>query len=538
MTKLLKKLSKSINHKRKVKRQVSEPPVWSPTQQAVTNNLQDNMAYLQQELANCCDLVARPLKIGLANSADAFIIYLDDLVDSISLEKNLQLLIQGNQSTANPLENPLKRPLHQAIYDHLLTVGQVKPIDDLNTLIQEILTGTLGLVLDGETVCFSLGVKSGQKDRPINEAPSEGTLRGPRDGFLEDIQVNRGLIRRRIKSPKLKFEKMTIGTLTQTQVNIVYLEGLALVGLIQEMKQRLERIKIDGIIESGYIEEFIEDTPYSLFPQVIVTERPDRVAAALLNGRVALLMDTTPFVLIVPAAFIRMLEGADDNYVRFPFANFARNLRFITLNIAMILPAFYIAVSTFHLEMLPTKILISLAGVREGLPFPVLIEILFMETVFEFITEAGIRLPKAVGSAISIVGALVIGDMAVNAGFVSSVTVIVVALTAISTLTIPAVEASHTIRLIRFPLMLLAAVFGFLGIAVGLLFVLIHLCSLRSFGVPYLDPLAPLNLSDLKENLFRAPRWSLFKRPTEVSENNPTRQPIMPKGKPPKGNEE
>ncbi|MFZ3130906.1 MAG: spore germination protein [Desulfosporosinus sp.] len=535
---MLKKLSKSINHKRKVKSEGTEPPVWSPPQQAVTNNLQDNMAYLQQELANCCDLVARPLKIGLENSADAFIIYLDDLVDSLALEKTLQLLMQGNQSTTNPLENPPIRPLHQVIYDHLLNVGQVKPLDDLNTLILEILTGTLGLVLDGEPVCFSISIKGGPKNRPINESPSEGTLRGPRDGFLEDIQVNRGLIRRRIKSPKLKFEKMTIGTLTQTQVNIVYIEGLALASLIQEMKQRLERIKIDGIIESGYIEEFIEDTPYSIFPQVIATERPDRVAVALLNGRVALLIDASPSALIVPASIIRMLEGADDNYVRFPFANFTRGLRLITLNFAMILPAFYVAISTFHQEMLPTKILISLAGVREGLPFPVLVEILFMETVFEFITEAGIRLPRAVGSAVSIVGALVIGDAAVNAGFVSPATVIVVGLTAISALTVPAVGASHAIGLIRFPLMLLAAAFGFLGIAIGLLFVLIHLCSLRSFGVPYLDPLAPLHLTDFKENLFRAPRWSLFKRPTEVSQNNPLRQPVMPKGKPPKGNEE
>ena len=528
LKKLITKIPQTLKSKTK------EPPVWSPAKQSVTNNLKDNMDYLQQELANCCDLVSRPLKIGLDNSTEAFIIYLDDLVDSFALEKTLQLLMQGNQSITNTIE----KPLHKVIYDHLLTAAQVKPLDDLNTLIQEILTGTLGLVLDGETVCFSLGIKSGSENRPIEEAPSEAVIRGPRDGFIENIRINRGLIRRRIKSPTLKFEKMTIGTLTQTQVNIVYIEGLALASLIQEMKQRLERIKIDGIIESGYIEEFIEDTPYSLFPQTMVTERPDRVAIALLNGRVVVLIDTTPFVLIVPASFTRMLEGVDDNYVRFPFANFSRVLRLITLNIALILPAFYIAISTFHQEMLPTKILISLAGVREGLPFPVLVETLFMETTFEIITEAGIRLPRAVGSAVSIVGALVIGDAAVNAGFASPATVIVVAMTAISTLTIPAVEASRSIRLIRFPLLILASAFGFLGIVIGLLFVLIHLCSLRSFGVPYLDPLAPLHLTDFKENIFRAPRWSLSKRPTEVSENNPTRQPVMPKGKPPKGNEE
>jgi len=529
---LLKSLSNRIT--RKVKNQVKEQPVWSPTQQSVTSNIKDNMDYLQQELANCCDLVSRPLKIGLDNATEAFIIYLDDLVDSSALEKTMQLLMQGNQSITNTIE----KPLHQVIYDQLLSVGQVMPLDDLNTLIQEILTGTLGLVLDGETVCFSLGIKSGVVNRPLEEPPSEGVLRGPRDGLSENIQINRGLIRRRIKSPKLKFEKMTIGTLTQTQVNIVYIEGLALASLIQEMKQRLERIKIDGIIESGYIEDFIEDTPYSLFSQTIVTERPDRVAISLLNGRVVVLIDTTPFVLIVPASFPRMLEGVDDNYTRYSFANFTRLLRFVTLNIALILPAFYVAISTFHQEMLPTKILISLAGVREGLPFPVFVETLFMEITFEIITEAGIRLPRAVGSAVSIVGALVIGDAAVSAGFASPATVIVVAMTAISTLTIPEVGASHAIRLIRFPLLILASAFGFLGIVIGLLFVLIHLCSLRSFGVPYLDPLAPLHLTDFKENIFRAPRWSLSKRPTEVSENNSTRQPIRPKGKPPKGNEE
>ena len=187
MTKLLKKLSNRLN--RKVKSQVKEPPVWSPTQQSVTNNLKDNMDYLQQELANCCDLVSRPLKIGLENSTEAFIIYLDDLVDSFALEKTLQLLMQGNQSMTNTIE----KPLHKVIYDHLLTVGQVKPLDDLNTLIQEILTGTLGLVLDGETVCFSLGIKSGSENRPLDEPPSEGVIRGPRDGFIENIRINRGL---------------------------------------------------------------------------------------------------------------------------------------------------------------------------------------------------------------------------------------------------------------------------------------------------------------------------------------------------------
>lgn len=320
---------------------------------------------------------------------------------------------------------------------------------------------------------------------------------------------------RRIKSCRLKMEVLKIGTLTQTDVAIFYIDGIVNDKLVREVKKRLERIEIDGVLESGYLEEFIEDDPNSIFPQVNTTERPDRLCACLMEGRVGILVDNTPMCLIVPATFPQLLQSPEDYYNRFPYATFTRVLRVITMNIALLLPSLYIAVLTFHQEMLPTPLLISIAGQREGVPFPAFLEALMMELVFEFLREAGVRLPRPIGQAVSIVGALVIGQAAVSAGLVSS---------AIASFTIPTISGSYVIRLLRFPIMILAASFGLFGVMVGLMAVLIHICQLRSFGVPYLAPLAPLKFSELKDTFIRMPWWAMTRRPTLLKVPDPVRQ--------------
>lgn len=329
---------------------------------------------------------------------------------------------------------------------------------------------------------------------------------------------------RRIKSCRLKMEVLKIGTLTQTDVAIFYIDGIVNDKLVREVKKRLERIEIDGVLESGYLEEFIEDDPNSIFPQVNTTERPDRLCACLMEGRVGILVDNTPMCLIVPATFPQLLQSPEDYYNRFPYATFTRVLRVITMNIALLLPSLYIAVLTFHQEMLPTPLLISIAGQREGVPFPAFLEALMMELVFEFLREAGVRLPRPIGQAVSIVGALVIGQAAVSAGLVSSAMVMVVSLTAIASFTIPTISGSYVIRLLRFPIMILAASFGLFGVMVGLMAVLIHICQLRSFGVPYLAPLAPLKFSELKDTFIRMPWWAMTRRPTLLKVPDPVRQ--------------
>jgi len=506
------------------------PEVQPPGEKPIANTLADNQNYLREIFANCTDFVVRPFKLGKGGSVEACIVYIDGLIDKDFISRNLMQTLMFEDADLHEREG---EPLYKRVYDRLLAVGKVTLLRDMNAFVGGVVAGQLGLFLNSQSVCFILGVTGGES-RDVSEAPTEAVIRGPREGFVEDIRVNTSLIRRRIKSPRLKFEKLIIGTLTQTEVNIAYIEGLVMENLVQEIKQRLQRIQIDGIVESGYIEEFIEDTPKSVFGQTGPTERPDRVVTSLLEGRAAIMVDTTPFALVVPVSFPLLMQSAEDYYTRFSFGTFMRFLRFLTINFALILPGFYIAVTSFHQEMMPSQLLLTLAAIREGLPFPVFVETFAMEFTFEIIREAGVRLPRQVGPAVSIVGALVIGDAAVNAGLVSPATIIVVALTAISNLTLPTIEGANTIRILRFPLMLMASAFGLIGLLVGLLLILIHICSLRSFGVPYLAPIAPLQVSGIKDTIIRVPWWLMRKRPLQTGKRDLYRQPVKPKGRPPK----
>jgi len=284
-------------------------------------------------------------------------------------------------------------------------------------------------------------------------------------------------------------------------------------------------LKCDGVIESGFIEEFVEDFPFSPFPQVQNTERPDIVCGSLLEGKVSIFVDNTPFVLMVPMTFWSGLQAAEDYYERFIYVTFIRWIRYILFNISLLLPSIYVAVITFHPQLIPTNLLISIASAREDVPFPVLFEAIMMELMFEALREAGIRLPKSIGSAVSIVGALVIGEAAVQAGIISAPMVIVVAATGIASFAVPRYNFGTAYRLLRFPILILAGMFGLYGVILGMIAILIHLVHLRSFGVPYLSPIAPQNPKYLKDVLVRAPRWSMHRRPIMVAGQDKTRIP-------------
>ncbi|MDP4158068.1 MAG: spore germination protein, partial [Bacillota bacterium] len=294
--------------------------------------------------------------------------------------------------------------------------------------------------------------------------------------------------------------------------------------VVKEVHHRLDKIDIGGVLESGYIEELIQDDTFTPFPTIFNSERPDVVAACLLEGRVAILVDGTPFVLVVPSLFIQNFQVPEDYYQRADISSLLRLLRVICFLIALLGPSFYIAVTTYHQEMLPTSLLISLAAQREGVPFPAFVEAVMMEVAFEILREAGIRMPRAVGQAVSIVGALVLGQAAVEAGIVSASMVIVVSLTAIANFVFPAYNMAISIRMLRFGMMLLAASFGLYGITVGILALLLHLNSLRSFGIPYMAPMSPLIPDDLKDTVIRFPQWALFSRPRLISQKNINRQ--------------
>lgn len=319
-------------------------------------------------------------------------------------------------------------------------------------------------------------------------------------------------------------EMKQIGTVTQTDVGIMYIKGIANDEIIKEVHTRLDRINIDGILETGYIEELIQDKFLTPFPTLFNTERPDVVAADLLEGRIAIFVDGSPFVLTVPVLFIQFFQAAEDYYQRADIAFLLRVLRFVSFFIALLLPSLYIAITTFHQEMLPTQLLISLASQREGIPFPAFVEALVMEVTFEILREAGVRMPRAIGQAVSIVGALVIGQAAVEAGIISAAMVIVVALTAIASFVFPAFSMAISVRILRFAFMMVAATFGLYGITVGLIALVLHLSSIRSFGVPYMSPFAPFVTADQKDANFRFPHWGLFSRPRFISQQNVIRE--------------
>jgi spore germination protein KA len=309
---------------------------------------------------------------------------------------------------------------------------------------------------------------------------------------------------------------MTIGTETKTNVVLTYIDDIADPKLIKDVKKRLNKIKIDGILETGYIEELIEDHPYSPFPQMHYTERPDTVAGNLLEGRFAIFVDGSPFALIAPVTMWQMLQASEDYYERFFISNLVRWIRFLFVAIALFLPALYIAITTFHQDMLPTTLILSIAGAREAIPFPALVEALIMELSFEALREAGVRLPKTVGQAVSILGALVIGQAAVQAGIVSAPMVIIVSMTGIASFTIPRFNFAITVRLLRFPIMLLAGALGLYGIVIGLVLISVHLTQMTSFGVPYLSGLSPYSKTDTKDIVIRAPWWKMIHRPSTV----------------------
>lgn len=486
----------------------------------LTAELKLNLEQMEQIFAKCSDVVHRDFYLGQAIKVALF--YVDGLADKKLIEDTLVRTLQ--QAPAELARDLAERSQDlTAVMERIMPLTDVAVCDNLAAAVKHILNGDTVLLLDGYKKALALSTRSWEH-RSIDEPITESVVRGPRESFIESLRANTSLIRRRLKTPSLKMEIICLGRYTMTNVVIAYIEDLADPAVVREVHQRLERIQIDGVLESAYIEELIEDNPTSPFPQIDHTERPDKVVAALLEGRVGILVDNTPFALIVPTIFVQFLQSSEDYYERYYLASFLRLARFVALNIALLLPALYVAVSTFHQEMLPTNLLVKLASQREGIPFPAVVEALILELTFELLREAGVRLPRPVGQAVSIVGALVIGEAAVSASLVSPAMVIVVAMTGISSFAIPSFAMAITLRLLRFIMLILAGTLGLYGIMLGLLVILVHLNNLRSFGVPYLAPVAPAHFGDFKDVFVRVPRWAMDSRPSQIGYRDPIRQ--------------
>ncbi|QCJ42349.1 spore germination protein [Bacillus sp. S3] len=503
-------------------RQQQDPQ--KPEELSVLRNYKDNLNRIKGELGNSTDLAFREFQF---NRIKGFCIYMDGLADQEMISDFfMESLLKGD----------IDLTLHdafQCLADKVVSIGNIQIITDWNQIYDNLLYGNSLFFLDGYCKVISVETKGWEK-RSITEPSTQLSIRGPKDSFTETLRTNTALIRRRITSPNLWLETMKIGKVSQTDVGIMYLKGIANEKIVQEVRERLNRIDIDSIQASGYIEQLIEDQSWSTFPTTYHSERPDVISSHILEGRVALLVDGTPFVVSAPAIFIQFFQAPDDYYSRFDISTGIRLLRILSFFIALIGPALYIAMTTFHQEMIPTSMAIAIAAQRENVPFPAFIEALIMEILFEILREAGLRLPRAVGQAVSIVGALVIGQAAVQAGIVSPVMVIVVSLTAIANFATPSFAMAIAARLIRFVLMGLATVLGFYGIMLGLMFMAIHLCSLRSFGIPYMMPLAPFNIHNQQDVFVRFPIWAMKNRPMFISKGNIVRSGGNQKPSPPK----
>ncbi len=492
----------------------------------IVQDLQKNLQTLKSVYANCTDVNFRLFSIG--GKIKALLIYIEGLSNIEEIDKSVLYPLMHEK-------NDIKESPHfQTFIEQKLPVSSIKEVQTIAEVVEQISSGNPVILIHGQSSGISVGLAKWEK-RAMEEPTAESVVRGPRDGFTETLMTNTSLLRRKIKSTDLKMISLTVGRHSKTKIMIAYMEGICDQTLVEEVTNRIERIDIDAILESGYIEDFIEDNPYSPFPQVLNTERPDVAVASLLEGRVVILIDGTPFATIVPITLYSLLQSAEDYYQRFLIGTLIRWLRYGFFLIALLLPSIYVAILTFHQEMIPSALLLSIAKSREELPFPALVEAIMMEITFEALREAGIRLPKQVGAAVSIVGALVIGQAAVGAGLVSAPMVMVVALTGIASFSIPRYSAAIAIRMLRFPIMLLAGTLGLLGIMLGLIAIIAHLCSLRSFGVPYLTPLGPIKFRDIKDVLLRAPWWKLNTRPHLTGNYNKYRQSSNQKPGPEKG---
>jgi spore germination protein len=484
------------------------PPQEGP---ALTTDFTANINYLKERIGVSNDVVFREFVFPLPEPVQAVLIFVDGLITKDTINEYILLSLTTFEAKEADWAKD-RRNLAEKVKDHVLAINEVSLESNLTLMITAILSGETALLLEGEDRALICNTR-GWEHRGIEEPSTEAAVRGPRVGFNEILRSNTAQVRRWIRDPDLRVKTMKIGLRSQTDVALVYLETVANPELVAAVEERLKKIEIDGVVESAYLQEYIEDRPYSLFPTLQTTERVDRVVGAVLEGKVAVLVDNTPFALIMPITFWQLYYSAEDYYHRWPLTFLIRVIRFIAFFFSLYLPAIFIALAVHNTELIPFNLAIKIAGTREGTPFPIFLETLFMELAIEILREASVRLPGPFGQTIGIVGGFILGDTAVRAGLISPIMTIIVALTAISSFTAPSFGVAITMRILRFPLMLVAEIGGLYGLSLATIFLLINMTGLRSFGVPFLSPVVPLNLSDLKDSFFVAPRWAMIKRP-------------------------
>lgn len=491
------------------------------TQADIPTSLVSNIAYIQAHFnyPQNKDIIIREFKI--AKKYNAFIVYIDGMVDRTTINNFiLRPLLTGDYTAANSQDCELNY-----IIENIIETNQANVITTLDDAMYQILLGDTGLFVDGCSF-YIFSETKGYEKRNVDKPITEPVVKGPQEAFTENMRTNVTLLRKIIKNSNLTTEFLTMGNTNKNQCGIVYLNGVVNPAIVSEVKRRINGINTDFINGAGTLEQFIEDSPMSLLPTILSTERPDKAASHIMEGKIAIVPEGAPNVLIVPITLASMLHSAEETALRWQYGSFLRILRVFIAFVATMLPGIYIAITNFHKEMIPTELLIAIAKARENVPFPTIFEILLMEVSFELIREASIRVPGQMGSTIGIIGALIIGQAAVQADLVSPVLIIVIGFTGLGNFAIPDFSLAFGTRLIRLLFILAGTLLGFYGISLMFVALLTLLVDMRSFGVPFLSPSAPKTRKSY-DAFLRYPVFNQESRPDFTNPLDLKRQPTI-----------
>ena len=486
------------------------------------------------------DIVVREFTLTARNRQyGAFLIYIDGMVDTKIINdfvleplmlRNRANSYDGNETriVSEAISNNItvrkvkKFDLVDYIYNSLVPQNAVKKKKSFNDILPDINMGNCLLFVDTIDTAFSIDAK-GFKQRGVDSPKNETVIRGAQEAFTEAIRTNTSMIRRFVNNENLVIESLSVGKVTKTKCAVCYMKDIANDDLVAEVKYRLNNLDIDTIISSGQLEQLIEDNSKCSLPQMLSTERPDKAANHILSGRVVVIVNGSPYVLIMPCVFVDFLSSAEDPNLKFQYANLLKFVRLVAFFITLLLPGLYVAITNFHQEIIPTELLFAIVASRESVPFPIIVEILAMEISFELIREASLRVPSPIGTTIGIIGALILGQAAVEASIVSPILIIIIAITGITSFAIPDFYLSFHLRIARFLYIIAGFLAGFLGIGIVLFVHLILLCSLKSFGVSYLAAYIPATSKNNKA-YFMPPFWSREKRPDFLNSKRPKKQ--------------
>jgi spore germination protein KA len=472
--------------------------------------LDENAAKLQETFnyPSNQDLSVRPFTIS-AFDRKAILYFVNGMSDGQLIEKELipQLI--------SPFPNQNKENhLNLDFFANSVPIKDIKEDCSFDSIVSNLLMGDSVLIVDGEAKAYLFGTASFEK-RGVEKSEDEAVLKGPKEAFIESIAVNISLVRKQLRSAELVTEYVTVGDKGLSKVALMYLNDVANPNLIEKIKKRLKQIKSDEIQNLGLLEQHIEERPYSLVPTVLYTERPDRAVSFINEGHIVLLMDSSPSSLVLPVTFWSFFHTSEDYYARWPYGNFTRFLRLLAIFITIMTPATYIAVTNYHIEMLPTDLVLAVSATREEVPFPAIFEVVMLLFAFELIREGGVRVPSPIGPTIGIVGALILGQAAVEANIISPILVIVIAITGLASFAIPNLSFSYMIRLSTYIFLLFGSLWGFLGIGICITMCIGYLSTLTSFDVPFLSPMAP-HYPSSKDLVIRPPIWKQWLRPLNV----------------------